>query len=76
MDGEAGLDRRILAAVTRRGRRLAGGETASASLYSALRLWGLTDYSLRSVHVEVAHATTRRRPASPATGPGAACRPP
>lgn len=37
---------------------LAGGETAAASRYSALRLWGLTDYSPRSVHVEVAHGTT------------------
>jgi len=109
MDGEAGLDRRILAAVTRRGRRLlthaelveegatnrqievrcqrgtlqrihdevylagagalawpedlqagvlAGGETAAAADFSAIRLRGLTDYSRRSIHVQVAHGTT------------------
>lgn len=109
MDGEAGLDRRILAAVTRRGRRLlthaelveeratnrqievrcqrgtlqrihdevylagagalpwteqlqagvlAGGETAAAASFSAIRLRGLTDYSPGTIHVQVAHGTT------------------
>lgn len=108
MDGEAGLDRRILAAVSRRGRRLlthaelveagatnreiegrcdrgtlqrihdevylvgagtltwherlqagvlAGGETAVGSLFSALVVWGLPDYSPGAVHVQVAHGT-------------------
>lgn len=109
MDGEAGLDRRILAAVSRRGRRLlthselveeratnrqievrcqrgtlqrihdevylagagalswaeelqagvlAGGLSASAAAFSALRLWGLPDYAPRSIHIQVAHGTT------------------
>lgn len=108
MDGEAGLDRRILAAVSRRGRRLlthaelraegatyreiegrvnrgtlqrihdevylvgageltwherlqaavlAGGETASGNVFSALVVWGLPDCSPGSVHVQVAHGT-------------------
>ncbi len=111
VDGEVRLDRRILAAVTRRGRRLlthaelveegasnrqievrcrrgtlqrvhdevylvgagsltwreqvlagvqAGGATGAGTSYSALRLWGLSDYAPRSVHVRVSHDTTLR----------------
>jgi hypothetical protein len=37
---------------------LAGGPTARAALFSALRLWGLKDYSPKSLHVEVRHGTT------------------
>lgn len=113
MDDEVRLDRRILAAVTRRGRRLlthaelvdggatnrqiqvrcrrgtiqrvhdevyligagslswherlhaavlAGGETARASSFSAVHLWGLPNFSPQTVHVEVAHGTTLRAP--------------
>jgi hypothetical protein len=109
VDGEVRLDRRILAAVTRRGRRLlthaelieegasnrqiqvrcqrgtmqrvhdevylvgagaltwlerveagvlAGGPTAAASVFTALGLWGLPNFSPHSVHIEVAYETT------------------